>query len=155
AKRGPGTLLLEADNVYTGATDVYEGLLLVNGAQPGSPVTVHDHGTLGGKGTVGILAAESGGTVSPGVSGPGLLTAASANLQATSAFAVELNGELPGVSYDQLAVNGAVSLDGSTLNLSVGFSPDPGDQFTIVENRGAGAVSGTFAGLPEGASVRL
>ena len=46
-----------------------------------------------------------------------------------------------------------VSSGAGALNLSAGFNPAAGTQFTIIDNDGTDAVSGTFAGLPEGASV--
>jgi hypothetical protein len=66
---------------------------------------------------------------------------------------VRLNGPEPGTGYDQLDVTGAVSLNGATLDASLGFSPAPGDRFVIIKNDGTDPVSGTFAGLPQGASL--
>ena len=59
----------------------------------------------------------------------------------------------PGTGYDQLNVTGTVNLTGSTLNLSLGFTPDVGTVFTLVNNDGVDAVVGTFQGLAEGATV--
>ncbi len=43
-------------------------------------------------------------------------------------------------------VYGATTITGGTLDIALGFTPAPGDQFTILTNR----VSGTFTNLPEG-----
>jgi hypothetical protein len=53
-----------------------------------------------------------------------------------------------------LAVHGSVTLDG-TLQVSVinGFRPMLNQVFVIVNNDGTDPLSGTFAGLPEGAEV--
>jgi hypothetical protein len=64
---------------------------------------------------------------------------------------VELNGINPGTGYDQIAVSGPIVLGGA-LSLALGFSPPIGTTFNIISNSGAGAVNGTFAGLPEGAT---
>jgi len=57
-------------------------------------------------------------------------------------------------SYDQLRVNGNVTLGGS-LQVNLGFTAAVGDRFTIIQNQGTNFVSGTFAGLPEGAIFTL
>src|SRR5439155_631294 len=45
-------------------------------------------------------------------------------------------------------------LDGTMhLNLANGFTPHAGDPFRIIDNRGSNPINGTFAGLPEGATV--
>src|SRR5439155_5976881 len=61
--------------------------------------------------------------------------------------------------YDQLNVTGSVALStvspGVILNVTSfgGFAPAGGDTFVIIKNDSGDAVSGTFAGLPEGAVV--
>ena len=57
--------------------------------------------------------------------------------------------------YDQVKVTGTVSLGGATLDASLigGFVPGFGNAFTIIDNDGSDAVTGTFAGLAEGAVV--
>ena len=54
-------------------------------------------------------------------------------------------------SYTQLVVSGAINLGGSMLSLNVGFEPPVGSSFEILTNTGAAPISGTFAGLDEGA----
>src|SRR5262249_39409085 len=56
-----------------------------------------------------------------------------------------------GTQYDQLVVNGAVSLTNATLSLSVGPGIVIGSTFTIIDNdTNADAGNGTFNGVPEG-----
>src|SRR5204862_5190114 len=73
------------------------------------------------------------------------------------AAAGALNVEIAGTNaatpdFDQLVVSGAVTLGGA-LNLSLlnGFDPLAGNTFRILDKTSAGPISGTFAGLPEGA----
>lgn len=146
-KVGSGTWTLTANNTYLGTTRIETGTLLVNGSQPGSGVLLHATGTLGGIGRVGAIT-SSGGAISPGVS-PGTLTSANVVFEAGSTLNIELAGLTPGSGHDQLSVQGLVQLNNVTLDVSLGMMPAKGDQFVIVANDGAEAVSGQFTGLPE------
>ncbi len=153
-KVGTGRMTLSGTNTYTGATRVAQGTLLVNGFQPDSPVTVSAGAVLGGSGTVGII--NNGGTVAPGAS-PGILTSSNTVFGATANFTVELNGTLAGSSYDQLNVRGVNNLGGATLNVNAPFSlfdaPGLGAQFTILQNDGAEAITGTFSGQANNSGI--
>ncbi len=146
--------------VLTGTTVLYAdinagylgGTLLVNGSQAQSPVAISNGCTLGGSGIVGTIVVSAGGTVSPGASA-GILTSSNVTWSAGSTFRVELNGAAPGAGHDQLNVRGLVSLGSATLNVSVGFTPEPGQSFVILNNDNTDAVSGTFAGLANGATL--
>src|SRR5262249_49757131 len=116
------------------------------------PVTVSGTGTLAGSGTVtGGL--TNAGTVGPGNS-PGIVTV---NGNYTQTSAGKLNIEIAGTNaatpdFDQLIVNGTVTLAG-TLNVSLlNFTPVAGNSFKIIDNDGTDAVSGTFSGLAQGAT---
>jgi len=154
-KTSAGILVVNGNNTYTGATTISAGMVLVNGSQSSSAVGLNG-GTLGGTGTVGtITSTSSGGTVSPG-SGPGIVNSSNVDLSTGSpVLSIELNGTSAGSGYDQLNVTGTVNLTGATLNGSVGFAPAAGTTFTIINNDGSDAVTGTFSGLPEGAGVTL
>ncbi len=106
-------------------------------------------GLLTGSGTVNSGAPiTNAGTVSPGDS-PGILTITAPYIQtATGSLAVELNGPAVGTEYDQLKVVGTVTLDGA-LTIDPASTPSVGTVFTIIDNDGTDAVSGTFAGLPQ------
>src|SRR5205823_5973189 len=58
-------------------------------------------------------------------------------------------------SFDQLQVHGAVNLGGAGFDLSFvnGFTPAAGTTFRLIDNDGNDAVTGTLAGLAEGAQV--
>ena len=70
-----------------------------------------------------------------------------------STFAVVMNGATAGAGYSQLNVNGSVNLGGGALDASLGFTPANGEQFTIIKS--TAPIVGTFAGLPEGASLTI
>jgi autotransporter-associated beta strand protein len=151
-KTGTGTLTLSGANTYTGATTVNVGTLAVNGSLV-SPVTVQSGGTLGGTGTItNTVTVQSGGTLSPGTS-PGIIDTGDLTLDSGSTLTIEMNGPTVGTQYDQVNVTGTVDLGGATLNVVLGFIPSGGQVFTIINNDGVDPVMGTFAGLPEGATV--
>jgi autotransporter-associated beta strand protein len=151
-KVGSGKLTLSGNNIYNNETHVNAGTLLVNGVQPLSSVIV-SNSTLGGTGTVGTIVVITNGTVSPGAS-PGILNSSNVTFNPLTHFAVELNGTNQVSDYDQLNVTGSVTLDG-TLTGSVGFIPDIGSTFTIINNDGTDAIQGGFQGLGEGAIFSL
>jgi hypothetical protein len=103
--------------------------------------------TVGGSGTFFQLQGL-GGTVAP----IGRLTVAQ-YLDSGSTLSIHLNGVTAGVQpggYDQLVTTQSVNLAG-TLQLLLGFQPNPGTLFTIISNTSDTAVQGTFAGLGQGA----
>ncbi len=153
-KNGSGTLTLSANNTYTGVTTVAAGLLFVNGQQSSSPVVLTG-GTLGGTGRVGSITGTSG-AIKPGTAAaPGILNSGNVSLNPGSSLVIDLDGLTAGTGYRQLNVNGSVSLGGSTLDVSANFPTNVNDKFTIINNDGNDPVSGTFAGLPEGAQLTL
>ncbi len=148
---GGVTKISGTSNTYSGAISVGAGSLVVNGnLAAGGNVTISSLGTLGGTGTVSRLVdVKSGGTIAPGNSA-GKLTVGSVILEANSNLSMELNGTATaGTDYDQLSVSdntaGSVNLTGSNLIVTLGFSTVLGDQFTIIDNAGPGAVIGQFA----------
>lgn len=150
-KQGAGTMTLTGDNTYTGATTLSGGTLLVNGSQPQSAVTVSTGATLGGSGVVGHISAVDGVVAL----GTGILTSSNVLFYAySSSLVVELHGTNAGSGYGQLNVRGDVSMgNGVGLNVLLTFPSAVGNSFTIINNDGSDAVSGTFAGLPEGATL--
>jgi autotransporter-associated beta strand protein len=150
----PGTLTLNANNTYTGTNILTGGsILVVNGSQPNTPIAI-TLGVLQGTGTVGTVtfAGPGSGTLSPAGNGAGILTCSNLVLRAGVNFAVNLNGTTLGTGYDQVNVHGTVALSNANLALNLGgFTPALGDTFTILNNDGVDAISGTFSGLPSGA----
>ena len=158
-KAGTGVFTLTAANTYTGATVINNGDLRVTGSTAAaSAVTINSGGTLSGTGTVGgsvTVTATNTGTVSPGSGAPGKLTVGSVSFSdANATFVAQLNGTTAGTQYDQLSA-GTVTLNNCTLNASLGFTSAVGDTFRIIDNTGGGAITGTFNGLAEGASVTI
>jgi autotransporter-associated beta strand protein len=160
-KNGNGTLTLGGNNSYGGITSINGGTVLVSGTQTtnSSTVTVGAGATLGGSGTVGRpVTTQSTGAIAPGTS-PGTLSVGDLSLTADAVLNIELNGTIVETEYDQLIVNGAVSLGDATLNLTLGYSPSNGDSFTIISNDGTDAVTGFLkvggVSIPDGGSFNL
>lgn len=113
--------------------------------------SVNDLAVLKGTGTVGALTVNSGGTLAPGLS-PGCLNSGALTLAGT--YEVEVQGADACTGYDQVNVAGAVNVTGATLDVATtGFVPTVGQEYIIINNDLAEAVTGTFASLAEGATI--
>lgn len=150
-KRGSGKLTLNGSDTFSPDQLNYiveGGTLSVNGnlrtASDGD-VTVKSGATLKGTGTVGAVDVEAGGILAPGNS-PGTLNVTDLTLASGGTHQVEIAGDS---SYDRIIATGTVNLSGA-LDLNPTYTPAVGTQFVIVQ---AGIVSGTFNGLPDGATV--
>ena len=152
-KTGAGRMRLGGSASFKGSAAVNSGTLQVDGPLTGFPVV--NGGTLKGTGSVGpVFLTTASAAVAPGDS-PGILTCGNFDHGGGSGvLSVELNGTAPG-GYDQLKVNGTVNLNGVRLTGSLGFTPQIDDRFIIIANDGSDAVTGTFNGLPEGASLAI
>jgi autotransporter-associated beta strand protein len=157
AKTGTGTFTIGGNSSYTaGVTHVNGtgGKLVINGSQPQIPVIVDLGTTLGGSGTVGTIAAD--GIISPGNS-PGILTSSNVTFTSSGSFNVQITGPNPGTDYDQLNVRGTINLASATLTVVAAFTTPVaiGQQFIIINNDGVDSITGTFSGLPEGATITV
>ncbi len=152
-KSGVGTWVLNQTNTYTGATTVSTGTLVVNGSiSTSSLTTVATGAILGGSGTIGALTVSSGGFINPGNS-PGILSVSGAYTQA-GLFTAEINGLTAGTEHDQINVTGSVDITGGSLAAS--FSAGTyaaNDLIFILLNDGSDAITGTYSGLAQGATV--
>jgi autotransporter-associated beta strand protein len=145
-KGGAGKLTLTNNNTYTGATNIYGGILQVNGSLAAtSAVTVADFGTLAGTGSVGNVSVTDGGTVAPGAS-VGTLTAGDVAFSG-GRFAVEVNANND--TADRL--NGSdISLGAGVTVFDLSILAGSGaytESFTIINNTGLNSTTGYFAGL--------
>src|SRR5262249_29423000 len=113
-------------------------------------LTVGPGGILRGTGTFGSVTVTEGGIFSPGNS-PGLATVlGDLTLSRGATYLVDLFGTTAGTQYDQTRILGSLTLDDPILSLNLGFTPAPGDAFTIFDLSGTGGIQGTFDGLAEG-----
>ncbi|MBX7053580.1 MAG: carboxypeptidase regulatory-like domain-containing protein [Pyrinomonadaceae bacterium] len=123
------------------AAGTYSGNVTVNKA-----VNIKGSFTVSGS----LSTTAVGASISPGNS-PGIINSGNLTLGAGSTTNMELNGLSVGTQYDQLNVSGTVTINPTaSLNPTLGFTPVAGNSFTIINNDGGDAVSGTFFGLPEG-----
>src|SRR3954452_726845 len=139
------------------------GAVDVAGSMPNANVDTTSAGgnaSVSGNGSLGDVTATY---VSPGARNPATSFAGQNNQHtigtlevhspAMQTYFVDL---VPGGTSDQLKVTGAVHLSGVTVDVSIpSGAPSTGQTFTIIDNDGADAVSGTFKNLPEGARVNV
>jgi len=161
-KVGTGTLIFSGNHTYGGTTTVKKGKFLLNnssssGAFP-SPVIVQEGafgGTGKGTGSVTIGTGNGPGAVlEPGNQGIGTLKIGALTLKADATYQAALN--LGDTTADKIIVT-SVTLDSSAnLTLTGVAGPLPfGTYYTLIDNTGTAAVTGTFNGLPEWASISV
>lgn len=150
-KDGKGRLELAPIIPYTGPTRIAQGDTQVS-TKVGEIRL--DGGSLSGTGTTGPITGNNGGTaigsVQPGtpLNPAGVLSSGNVNWGPDTVYSVTLATTTPGnpavgTDYDQLAVNGTVSLNGATLTGTFGPGITFGDRFTIIT--ATGGVTGRFA----------
>ncbi len=138
------TWTLIGNSNFSGATNVEQGVLAVNGSLAGSTVTVASGGTLGGSGTVGGLVVQSGGMVAPGVATPfsTLNVTGNASFASGSTFLVDINAA---GQNDKLAVGGTATISGGTVQVVATNGVTLSSRYTILTAQGG--VTGAFANL--------
>ncbi|MGZ0170991.1 MAG: beta strand repeat-containing protein [Planctomycetales bacterium] len=152
--------------ITIGDTAAGTGTVTIDTATFSDPVTIAGgiiNDATGADIVAGTNAVTLQGTVAPGAAGgaaSGILNVTgNLTLAANDTFAVEIGGTSPGelaTTHDQINVTGTVTIGANvTLTTSVigAFVPFAGDEFVIINNDGADAVSGTFLGLAEGAKI--
>jgi hypothetical protein len=152
---GAGTTTLSGANTNT-TTNVTRGVVILANTTPQTSAFLVSGGSLRGTGTIGTLTVTGTGSVAPGTS-PGTIGTSSLSLASGTTLQIGIAGTTAGSGYDQLVVasGGAVNLTGATLALSATVAAPADTVLTIVDNRGSAAVTGTFAGLPEGATFTI
>ena len=163
-KRGAGRLRITGDSSPAGASiSVLEGSLQIDGTYQNVPLSIPGGGsfftvfsvsgfganTLLGTGTILGSVRIS---IAPGVDAPGRLTIGTISTSSDpSSINIELAGTTPIVDYDQLLVLNATRLDGRSLDVTLlnNFTPTLGTQFTIIDDRFTGPITGAFNNLPQ------
>lgn len=153
-KLGRGTLTLTADNDYTGATYIRDGVLKVLGWHSGGGLYEVGGGigattpVLGGTGTLlGNVRVLRGGELSPGESLGSLSIQGDATLGGT--LSIELDGTGGGAS-DLLQVEGMLDLSGSSLRLAVLSELDDEAYVFVTYGLLRGGPFGQVLNLPNG-----
>jgi fibronectin-binding autotransporter adhesin len=154
---GGGTIIFSANQVYTGATNVNDGTLLVDGSitATGAVVNVNDGGILGGNGFIGTTAASilvnGGGTLAPG-SSIGTLTIGASGTGNSVTFAgasgdnAVFSAELDALSDDSdlLTIHGNLDLSSGFDELAITSlgGPLPLGDYTVISY--SGLLTGEF-----------
>jgi fibronectin-binding autotransporter adhesin len=155
-KTGSGTQILSGVNTYTGATQINQGTLIVNGTHNAAGlINVAAGATLGGSGSVGTVTVADDAILSPGNSA-GHLIVNNLTLNQNSVLNLELSA--PDDQYnpasDFVTVQGNVDLWG-VINIAplAGFgTPNDGDRWLIMTYGGGLADYGaTIGSAPGGA----
>jgi len=152
-KTGNGSLTLAADNTYAGTTLVQSGALAISNSHLPGAVLLSSNTVLTAGGQIGSLS-STGATLGVGtLTTPGLLQVNGAlNFDAATRLDVDIDGTTAGTNHDQLRVSGPVNLGGAQLLLDITVSAPIGSTFVIIRKDTPGAVTGTFAGLPQNAT---
>jgi YVTN family beta-propeller protein/autotransporter-associated beta strand protein len=144
-KTGEGALTLCGAIEHRKDTFVLEGTLIVE-SRHDAPVFV-DGGILGGTGHVRTVSVTDG-VINPGARRPGVLTADDVALSPRASLVVDINGPVCGTDYGRLDVGVTATINDASLITRFGAALPPGTELTILTN-----AQGTFAGLPEGATL--
>jgi len=149
SKAGAGRWTLAGTNSFTSPTTLTAGSLVINGTSR-SAVTVSG-GTLGGFGVISNNVTVAGGCHAPG--DPVGIQTIYGNylLSSGGTLSVQIRGPAAGSQYSRVSVRGG-NANSVTLAGALQLVASPGlptnTTFIVIEHDGNGAVSGTFAGLP-------
>ena len=139
-----------------------DGHMTINGSLPPalSPIdgaVVVQGGTLAGNGTVDGYLTNIASTVAPGDNGPGRLSVSGHYSQGANgrdppviqpSLAIDINGLTPGDQHDVLDVVGNLDIFGGSLDISMGFTPNLGDTFEILDFAAARGAFDSINGEP-------
>jgi hypothetical protein len=147
-----GTLIIRSGLFNLGIIQEHSGKFIINQGTTlnfnNGTHSLTENGLITGSGTFTISGGSfsNNGIVEPGNPIDTLFVAGNFPMSSSTAkLAVELGGDQPGITHDQLVVSGAANLNGTVdVSLSTGFTPTPNQQFTILS---AGSVTGTFQNI--------
>lgn len=162
---GAGTLVKMSSEIltltgvspFTGTAILQLGELRMDCVQTNSTIRM-DGGALTGRGFVGPITGNAGGTVWPGLGGAqyeSALHCRDVSFNSTTTFRPVLTSSSPDFEGHKLQVNGTVNLGGCRLLIDfyTNFKPTNTASFVIIDNDGSDPVTGTFAGVPEGGTI--
>ncbi|TRX03699.1 LamG-like jellyroll fold domain-containing protein [Flavobacterium gawalongense] len=159
-KVGTGDLAFAGNHAYWGTTTVKKGrFLLANNPTSGAFVSqvIVEEGIFAGSGkstasaTIGT-GSGPGAVLEPGYLGIGTLTIGALTLNADATYKGEIN--LDTAIGDKITVSGVTLTNSPNLTITATAGTLPfGTYYTLINNTGTGAVTGTFNGLPEWASI--
>jgi autotransporter-associated beta strand protein len=136
-KTGTGSWTLTGENTYSGGTIVESGKLMINnntgsGTGTGS-ISVNNTALLGGTGIIkGKLTVGSGASLAPGNNTTGTLTVNSDVVLSSGCF-LAMEVDTRNKLYDQLIVNGTITLGGYLYLMNVGtWAYASGDSIKIL-----------------------
>ncbi|WP_076591152.1 autotransporter outer membrane beta-barrel domain-containing protein [Herminiimonas arsenitoxidans] len=139
-KEGNGTLVLAANNSYSGATTVNNGTLAVNGSIINSAVTINNGGILGGSGMVNSVTVANGGVLSNSLGN--LAVVGNLDFSAGSIYRVHTDED---GNANRVNVNGNLTLDGTVDVRAAAGNYETERSVVILTNNGT--QTGTFAGV--------
>lgn len=142
-KVGTGVFRLTGTNLYTGATTINAGTLVVDGSIATSALTtVSSGGILAGSGTVGSTTVNAGGTIAPGNSIGTLNVTGNVTFAPGSIYEVEANAA---GQADKILATGTAMIQGGTVKvLASAGNYAPATTYTILT--ATGGRNGNFAG---------
>ncbi len=146
---GAGTIQLSAATTSVFSVDVQ---LFPSGTLNVGTLELQPASRLLGSGTIPGNLVNSGAIVVG--RGTGLLTVTGAYTQnANGTLQIDLEGSVAGSSYDQLAVGGLATLDGTLAVTTSGFTPQVNDVFSILTYNSASGDFSTKTGLDVGGTA--
>lgn len=162
-KVGTAVLIFSGNQAYSGTTTIKNGTYLLNNDPNSGTFTspvIASAGTFGGTGqststaTIGT-GSGTGAALAPGNQAIGSLKVGTLTLNADATYKVELSTS--SVTSDKVSAGTVNLLNQPKLQITAidSTSLAQGASFTIINNTGSAAVTGTFKGLPELAPVTV
>lgn len=148
-----GTLTFTGSDAFTGTFTNAGGTTAFSGGTMTAPI-VQSSGTLGIASSATTAAITiNGGALFPGLGGSGVGYPGNVTLVPGAAYNEIIAGTASGL-YGLLHITGTVNLGGANLALSgSGAGVVNGTQLKIIDNDGSDPITGTFNGLPQGATI--